>query len=72
MTAARYEVRAHNAATASENKIHDDDVARRYGFSGGLVPGVTLYAYMTRPVVDALGPGLSLTNTAGAIRRSGS
>jgi acyl dehydratase len=50
-----HRVRAHNAATKSENKIHDDDVARRYGFEGGLVPGVTVYAYMTHPVVAAFG-----------------
>jgi acyl dehydratase len=52
-----YRVRAHNAATDSENRIHSDDVAREYGFAGGLVPGVTVYAYMTRPVLDLLGPG---------------
>jgi len=51
-----YAVRAHNAATASENKIHDDGVARTYGFEGGLVPGVTVYAYLTHPVVAELGP----------------
>jgi acyl dehydratase len=50
-----YEVRARNAATASENKIHHDDIARRYGFTSGLVPGVTVYAYMAHPVVEALG-----------------
>jgi len=50
-----YEVRAYNAATASENKIHDDAVARTYGFEGGLVPGVTVYAYLTHPVVAAFG-----------------
>src|SRR5712692_8475291 len=50
-----YRVRAHNAATDSENRIHDDDVARRHGFRGGLVPGVTVYAYMTHPVVPAFG-----------------
>ena len=33
-----YRVRAHNAATESENKIHHDDVAQRHGFRGGLVP----------------------------------
>lgn len=54
--AAEHRVRAHNAATKSENKIHDDTVARQYGFAGGLVPGVTVFGYMTRPVVDALGP----------------
>jgi hypothetical protein len=50
-----YAVRAHNAATESENRIHADDVARQYGFKGGLVPGVTVYAYMTRPVVAQWG-----------------
>ena len=40
-------VLARNDATTSENKIHDDDVARRYGFGGGLVPGVTVYGYLT-------------------------
>ena len=52
---ATYAVRAHNAATASENKIHDDAVARSYGFEGGLVPGVTVYAYLTHPIVAELG-----------------
>jgi hypothetical protein len=32
---------------ASENKIHDDGVAQRLGFTGGLVPGVEVYVYMT-------------------------
>lgn len=38
---------AFNTATQSDNKIHDDDVARRFGFTGGLVPGVDVYAYLT-------------------------
>ena len=42
-----YRVTAFNASKESENKIHDDAVARRFGFSGGLVPGVDVYAYMT-------------------------
>lgn len=50
-----YAVVAHNGATRSDNKIHDDEVARQYGFSGGLVPGVTVYAYMTHPIVSAWG-----------------
>ena len=40
-------VTALNDAERSENAIHHDDVARRYGFGGGLVPGVTVYAYMS-------------------------
>src|SRR5437868_6332227 len=39
-------VTAVNHATTSANKIHDDDVAARYGFRGGLVPGVDVYAYL--------------------------
>lgn len=50
-----YRVRARNAATESENKIHHDEVARRYGFEGGLVPGVTVYAYLSHPVVATFG-----------------
>ncbi|MCZ7525649.1 MAG: hypothetical protein M5U14_04235 [Acidimicrobiia bacterium] len=50
-----YRVRAANTAVASENKIHDDEVARRFGFRGGLVPGVDVYAYLTHPVVAAWG-----------------
>ncbi len=50
-----YRVKARNTSENSENKIHDDAVARQYGFRGGLVPGVTVYAYLTRPLVDALG-----------------
>src|SRR5271166_3497766 len=42
-----YQIEAFNTAKESENKIHDDDVARRFGFKGGLVPGVEVYAYMT-------------------------
>src|ERR1700761_3983178 len=41
-----YRVSAHNTSRQSENKIHDDTVARRFGFSGGLVPGVDVMAYM--------------------------
>ena len=44
---AEYRVEARNLSHASENRIHDDDVARRYGFRGALVPGVEVYAYMT-------------------------
>ena len=46
---------AFNTATASENKIHADDVASRFGFTGGLVPGVDVFAYMAHPPVEAWG-----------------
>jgi hypothetical protein len=41
-----YRVSAYNTSKQSENKIHDDAVARKYGFTGGLVPGVDVIAYM--------------------------
>jgi acyl dehydratase len=44
---APYRVSAFNTAHDSENKIHDDATARRFGFGGGLVPGVDVYGYMT-------------------------
>jgi hypothetical protein len=49
------EVSAYNTATASDNKIHDDSVARRFGFRGGLVPGVEVYAYMAHMPVARWG-----------------
>jgi acyl dehydratase len=50
-----YRVRARNIASDSENKIHDDTVARRYGFAGGLVPGIAVFGYLTRPVAERWG-----------------
>jgi hypothetical protein len=47
-----HRVRAQNVATESANKIHDDQVATTYGFRGGLVPGVTVYGYMTVPILE--------------------
>jgi acyl dehydratase len=51
----QYEVVAFNTATQSDNKIHDDEVARKFGFTGGLVPGVDVYAYLTHPPAEAWG-----------------
>jgi hypothetical protein len=50
-----YTVLAHNTSADSENKIHDDAVAAEYGFKGGLVPGVAVYAYMTVPAIERWG-----------------
>jgi hypothetical protein len=41
-----HRLQAYNTAKLSENKMHDDTVAKRFGFSGGLVPGVDVMAYM--------------------------
>lgn len=60
-----YSVTAFNTAAESLNKIHEDDVAAKLGFTGGLVPGVDVFAYMTRVALDKWGaPFLD----AGAIR----
>lgn len=53
--AAPYRVQAYNLSHASENKIHDDAVAQKLGFAGGLVPGVEVYAYACHPVVARWG-----------------
>jgi len=55
MSAQPYSVVAFNTSRDSENKMHDDTVAQRYGFSGGLVPGVDVYAYMAHPAVARWG-----------------
>ena len=54
-TATTYRVEAYNLSHASENKIHDDAVARKLGFAGGLVPGVEVYAYACHPAVQRWG-----------------
>jgi hypothetical protein len=50
-----YRVEAYNLSHASENKIHDDTIAQKLGFAGGLVPGVEVYAYACHPVVQRWG-----------------
>jgi hypothetical protein len=52
---APYRVVARNIDPDADNAIHDDDVARRYGFTGALVPGVELFACATSPLVAAWG-----------------
>lgn len=52
---APYSVDAYNMSWDSENKIHDDAVAKRFGFSGGLVPGVDVYGYMTHQAIARWG-----------------
>lgn len=55
MSTVRYSVVTYNTAKESENKIHDDAVAQRFGFRGGLVPGVDVYAYMTHLPIETWG-----------------
>ena len=46
---------ARNFAEASENRIHSDDIAKRFGFTGALVPGVTVFGHLTAPVNQRYG-----------------
>ncbi len=55
MAAVTTSIEAYNTATDSTNRMHDDTVAQTYGFRGGLVPGVDVWAYMTQPCVDRWG-----------------
>lgn len=47
-----------NIDPAADNRIHDDDVARAYGFAGALVPGVELLALASAPLVQEWGADL--------------
>ena len=63
-SALEHMIEAYNLSAASENKIHDDMVARKFGFEGGLVPGVEVYAYMMHLPVARFGPDWLSRGTA--------
>ena len=46
---------ARNYSEETENRIHSDEVAERFGFTGALVPGVAVFGHMTYQLVEALG-----------------
>ena len=50
-----WQAKALNTAPDSENQIHSDELAKKYGFKGGLVPGVTISAYLIHPIIESLG-----------------
>lgn len=56
-----------NSAVESDNKIHSDAEAQRYGYRAALVPGVTLYAYLTQLAVPFFGADW-LARGAGTVR----
>lgn len=63
-------VEAINSAAASRGSIHDDEKAREMGYRGGLVPGVTVLAYMTRLMRAEFGRDWAIGATFhGLIRR---
>ncbi len=36
----------------SRNRIHEDETARRYSFGGALVPSVSIYAHISRLLLE--------------------
>ena len=50
-----HSVSARNLSATSDNKIHDDNMARCLGFEGGLVAGVEIYAYLTNLPIQNFG-----------------
>ena len=50
-----YLTNARNFSVNTENRIHSDAVAARFGFEGALVPGAAVFGHMTHPLVDTLG-----------------
>ena len=52
---ATQQIVALNDAEASENRIHRDDIALKYGFSGALVSGVNIFGYLCQPLVRVYG-----------------
>ncbi len=50
-----YLTTARNFSVNTENRIHSDEVAARFGFEGALVPGAAVFGHMTHPLVDTLG-----------------
>jgi hypothetical protein len=62
-----YTVVAQNLPEHARNPIHTDAGARAAGFERALVAGVTTYAYLTHPVVEAWGEEW-LTRGGGEVR----
>ena len=50
-----YRPTAYNHSQSSENGIHSDCEAQKYGFEGGLVTGAAIFGYMTYPLICLLG-----------------
>src|SRR5688572_7857029 len=61
---APYKVRTHNPSSHSENRMHSDDVARKFGFKSALVPGVTVFSHLTQPLVARFGAAWLACGTA--------
>ena len=50
-TVSNFQILALNNAQTSENRIHSDDIAAKYGFEGALVSGANIFGYLSQPLV---------------------
>ena len=55
MNQSNWSVKAKTLPEHSRNPIHTDEGGRAAGFDGALVAGVTVYAYLTNPIVKLWG-----------------
>lgn len=46
---------AYNQVPHSQNQIHGDEISKRLGYTGALVPGVAQSAYLVHPAIEAWG-----------------
>ena len=51
MKQSTWSVHAKNLPEHSRNAIHTDEGGKAAGFDGALVAGVTVYAYLTNPIL---------------------
>ena len=51
-TVPNFQILALNDAQSSENRIHSDEIAAKYGFAGALVSGVNVFGYLSQPLVQ--------------------
>ena len=65
--ASEYRSVARNFSAETENRIHDLEVAQKFGFEGGLVPGAAVFGHMTHPLIEAMGEGWA-TGHRGEVR----
>jgi acyl dehydratase len=52
---ADFQIEALNDAQSSENRIHSDEIAEKFGFRGALVSGVNVFGYMSQALIQSLG-----------------
>lgn len=59
-----YKIQTFNDALESENRIHSDKIAEKFGFEGALVGGVVVFGHMTYQPVRLMGDSWLTDNQA--------